>query len=1336
MSSKISALANVILFLSGMRNWLLTILLLHGITQTVFSQKPVYTNFEKFDSEDGLPQNHINSIAQDKDGFMWFATPSGLARFDGKDFIQFGAEKQKPYQLSSSNIRDILIDEENRLWIVHINDKVDIMDPQTFSVSLDVAPTDTVSKSGFLLELNGSIRWIIGSKKAGQWFIERADQYALFDDSNPKLKRLFHQKHQQSRPNHRFHIDQEDESLWIVKQDGILRYDSSWAKANHIELPLDLSKKGEEISYSFLVSPDSNRLLLAGIKEFYDINRPNQHITKYELPDVSYLWHKGMLLPTGLKRTGKGDLIFAYQGYVYQLDIQTLKVTLLWQSDNSDLLPVSSLFLTKNNTLWIGVSGDGLYKVDLNVPSFRLVKYEQNYIVDILKETLKIDQSTIPKNWNVPSFPYGLRTFNRGDTMFIVNEFGFGSQRRAYYTAKGAVKPMIFPETDDKSCFFGFAGDSQTTWAIDRDGWLFQWDSVNAVPHRNQVIPINSSEERDDTKIVDLASDDQSHWIITKPGVLFQIQSGKLVNTYYPGSGKSTFVSIKQDPVEDSILWIGSLGDGLIRWNKQAKRTTYRFSKQDGLADNKIASLVFDEADNLWLSTFNGISKYNRKTASFISYGKSDGLQQTEFNRHHAFLLPDGRISFGGSLGYIIFDPSLFNNDLSSPYINISTITINGDHPAFSADSIYLNAPINTLTDLRLPYHKNSFTIGLASSIYNTIAETKYRYRISDYTNGWVDLNNQRTVRVDQLPPGEYIFTFNVSNSRGVWSKHHKVINLTIDPPPWLTWWAFVLYLGLAVLLAFFYWKNYKRKLIRQQEEVFNKREAKRLAEIDEMKTRFFSNITHEFRTPLTLILSPIEKQLQSTEVTGKIRKVLETSYNNANQLLGLVNQLLDIAKIESGHMQSHQSLGDLAIFMEDIVCRFEEEAMQKGIRLHFEAHNADGTYELDKMNLEKVVQNLLSNAVKFTPTGGDIQVTVAVESTSTMHLVVKDTGPGIKPEVIPHLFDRFYQADDQTTRAHEGTGIGLALVKELVELMEGSVSVESTYGQGACFKIAIPVTKPATTEEPKPETPSWTKDSKIKHSSKTNLLILVVEDNDELREFLVESLTVQYTVLGASNGEKGWKMIQEEMPDLVISDLMMPQMNGLELCKLAKTDLRTAHIQFIMLTAKASQESKEQGLDYGVDEYLTKPFHFRELEMRIANFIQGRSHLQRHLMTSVMPGVLGEKPQKVNDVFVERLLAFVDQHLQDSDLDATVIAEAMDMSVSTLNRKMKSTLDTSINKFIRNYRLEKSTELIRAGHTIAETAYRTGFQSPSYYTHCFKEYFTKSPSEYQKEAS
>ncbi|MEL7147190.1 MAG: ATP-binding protein, partial [Bacteroidota bacterium] len=881
--------------------------------------------------------------------------------------------------------------------------------------------------------------------------------------------------------------------------------------------------------------------------------------------------------PPDLRKTATGELIFAYQGFVFQLNPQTLKITLLWKSANSDLLPISSLFLTENNTLWIGVSGDGLYKVDLYSPGFHHIKYQQNYVVDILKGSLQIEDASIPANWTAPSFPYGLRTFNRADTLFIVNEFGFGSQRKAYHVSDNILKPLALPEMSDESCFFGFAGHGEHIWAIDRDGWLFRWDSVSAVPEKTHAIPIHSGEDRDDTRIVDLAADSKSQWVITKPGVLFQIQSESLTNTYYPGSGNSTFVSIKQVPVQDSILWIGSLGDGLIRWNKERKTTTYRFSKKDGLADNKIASLIFDTAHNLWLSTFNGISKYDRKTASFTSYNKSAGMEQTEFNRHHAFLLPDGKISFGGSLGYVIFDPLRFGNDLSNPQINLSALTINGEHPAFSADSIYLDAPINSLNELRLPYHKNSFVIELASNTYNKIAETKFRYSVSDYTNGWVNLNNQRTVRIDQLPPGSYTLAFNVSNSQGTWSKHRREIKLIIASPPWLTWWAFALYAGLVILLAYLYWKSYRKRLIRQQEEAFNKREAKRLAEMDQMKTRFFSNITHEFRTPLTLILSPIERHLQSEEVTGKIRKILESSYRNANQLLGLVNQLLDIAKIESGYMQSHKSVGNLVAFTQEIVGRFEEKAIQKSIKLHFEAHNANGTFELDKMNLERVLQNLLSNAVKFTPTGGEIWVCVAVDTTSLMRLEVKDNGIGIKPEAVPHLFDRFFQADDQTTRAHEGTGIGLALVKELTELMGGRVNVQSTPGQGTSFQVDIPVTQLAADEEQPPEVPTAPDHLIRKQVTDSSLVILVVEDNDELRAFMMESLAAQYTVLGASNGINGWKMIQSELPDLVISDLMMPQMNGYELCQKSKSDLRTAHIQFIMLTAKASQEAKVQ---------------------------------------------------------------------------------------------------------------------------------------------------------------
>jgi signal transduction histidine kinase/DNA-binding response OmpR family regulator len=638
---------------------------------------------------------------------------------------------------------------------------------------------------------------------------------------------------------------------------------------------------------------------------------------------------------------------------------------------------------------------------------------------------------------------------------------------------------------------------------------------------------------------------------------------------------------------------------------------------------------------------------------------------------------------------------------------------------------------------MELDYDQHALRFEIAAMQYNDPAANQYRYRLDNYNKDWIENGDQRIVRFDNLPSGNYVLKLNASNTDGVWSAHVKSIPITINPPPWLSWWAYCSYAISFALVFYFLWRRYRRQLIKQQEEEFNRREARRLLEMDEMKTRFFSNITHEFRTPLTLILSPLEKHIRDSNFPPKALELLKSNYRHGSHLLKLVNQLLDIAKLESGNMQMHRATGQLAEFVKNCVDEFEGIALEKEIAVEFSNIKVTGHYLFDQGHWKKIIYNLLSNAIKFTPNNGEVSIRLYEERGPKEGLIgvleVQDTGVGIDEVLLPKLFDRFYQVDDSITREQEGTGIGLSLVKELTTLMKGEVFVESEVGQGSKFTIKIPIARfaeaaPINVEQQETVVPV----NQTSQNGETPL-VLVVEDNEELRTFIVESLSEKWTVMSAGNGDMGWKLIEKELPDIVISDVMMPGMSGIALCDMTKKDSRTAHINFIMLTAKTAQESKEQGLEAGADDYLTKPFHLYELELRIQNLIQQQKNLRDHLKSELLPASPMAKLPSINDEFLIKLYAYLEAHIHDSSLNVDVLSEEMAMSRSTLNRKLKALLNISTNEFVKQYRLQQAVELIRTGQNIAEVAFNVGFENPSYFSQCFKEVYQQSPSEYQK---
>ncbi|GAA4401025.1 hypothetical protein GCM10023187_14790 [Nibrella viscosa] len=518
------------------------------------------------------------------------------------------------------------------------------------------------------------------------------------------------------------------------------------------------------------------------------------------------------------------------------------------------------------------------------------------------------------------------------------------------------------------------------------------------------------------------------------------------------------------------------------------------------------------------------------------------------------------------------------------------------------------------------------------------------------------------------------------------------------------------------------------------------------LRALDELKTRFFSNITHEFRTPLSLIILPAEQLQQDITLPEPVRRSLTGIHRNARQLLRLINQLLDLSKLEAGSVVVTQVTGRPVEFIGQTVDLFRSAAEEKGIRLEFSSEPSATDYLFDADKWEKIVYNLLSNALKFTPPDGHIQVHARITDPEHLELQVVDTGIGIAADKLPHIFDRFYQADDTRTRSYEGSGIGLALVKELTQLLGGEITVASEPGRGTRFDLCLPI-QPAGSDNglPAPVMPvdnGWDHPTEIPEASATGMpvtgkpVVLVVEDNPELRMLLAQGLTALYRVLTAPNGREGWQRAQLDLPDIILSDVMMPDMDGYELCRLVKTAPETSHIAVILLTARAAPESRLEGLLQGADDYLAKPFHFAELQLRIRNILDRRQKL-RDYFSLPLPVVEADGfPEPDEDPFLNKLYTIINENLDSSGFGVEELAAAGGISRRTLNRKLTMLAGMSANDFIRRYRLKRAAELLRSGCAVADTAYRVGFDNPSYFTSVFKDVYKKTPSDYCNQLS
>lgn len=676
------------------------------------------------------------------------------------------------------------------------------------------------------------------------------------------------------------------------------------------------------------------------------------------------------------------------------------------------------------------------------------------------------------------------------------------------------------------------------------------------------------------------------------------------------------------------------------------------------------------------------------------------------------------------------------------PSLNILDISVNGTRLAENEQKLETRFQRDTDGQPFLTVRENDF-VQLRFVPFTEKQLSLFRYKLDGYDRQWATYRDSIGQATYQLPAGQYRFLFNHARAGGVWDKQIAEMTIRVQPPFWKTTWFLAIMLGLTVIGLFILYRIIVRRQKLRQELARKEGEAASLRQLDELKGRFFANITHELRTPITLLLNANE-QLTRQPLDEQGRKQVVAVDRNANQLLRLITHLLDMARLDGGKLDLTFSLGNPVAFVEEIVKGFDELALTKHIRLSAQVSNEAGNYLFDKEKLEAILHNLLSNAMKFTPTGGHVQVTAQINETSQLLVTVQDTGPGISAAEQVRIFERFYQVDASSTRAYGGTGIGLAFVRELTELLDGTIQVNSTVDEGSTFTVVIPVEtvgesasrllwEPSPTELLKPTDESVPAIAPTDNPQKP--VVLVVEDNEELRAYLVDQLTMTYQVITAVDGREGLDKALIVVPDLIVSDVMMPRMDGFALVGALKTDVRTSHIPVVLLTARSSHDSVLRGLDMGADAYVGKPFRIDELKLRIRNAIQTRRNWQTLLAKPPAPNALLESPnhEPVPDKekrFLDRLRQVIQQHLQDEQVEVDWLADQANMSRSQLHRKLIALTGLSTTRFIHSVRLEKAAELLRTGEgNIAEIAYQVGYNSQSYFTKMFQEHFGHPPT-------
>jgi signal transduction histidine kinase/ligand-binding sensor domain-containing protein/DNA-binding response OmpR family regulator len=1093
---------------------------------------------------------------------------------------------------------------------------------------------------------------------------------------------------------------------------------------------------------------------------------------------------------------------------------------------------ITSIFEDTSGVLWIGTDGGGLNKIntgDLDISTPRWTHYKNNpYNPNSISgdKILSIYQDRMGDMW-VGTAEGGLNKFlhssNEKSSAFIHYKHFPGNPRSL--------------STDEVTCIYE---------DISNQFWIGTGRGLNKFNRQTETFisyhsDPNNPKSLSNDGITCIYEDRKANmWVGTENGLnKFDRQTETFSRYIYDPENPisriyNEITSIYED--KSGILWVGS-ATGLNRFD-QKNDVFLRYTKKDGLPDNVICGILEDDDKNLWLSTKNGLSKFSLRTGKFRNFDRHDGLQSNEFNDGAYCKTNSGHLIFGGVNGLSYFYPKEKRDNPHRPPIVITDFQISNISVPIGGQ--FIKKSISETKEIQLSYEERVFSFEFAALDFQIPEKNQYAYMLEGFDREWIYTDaTRRFATYTNLDPGEYIFKVKGSNNQGLWNETGTSINITITPPWWLTNWAYAVYF-ILVVITLYALRTYdqKRQNLKLELELEHLH-TKKLEEIDRMKSRFFANISHEFRTPLTLILGPIERM-----ISGELQENLHEQYKlirrNGKRLLQLINQLLDLSKLESDKLKLKTRATDIIHMINGLVQAFESLAAQKNITLNFKSEIDSQEIYLDVDKFEKIINNLLFNAFKFTPENGNIEILVCTgeafpgnfqnnpqtfdQNASPLHsspqqskiieIFITNTGPGIPKDKIDKIFDRFYQVDDSYTKDDEGTGIGLALTKELVELHHGTIDVHCTnadkqppnspFSMGDLFCTTFTVSLPFGKDHLKPEEiveeleagdrseqsgdpdmsgrpetgkpisqdsipeadtryqiPDTEKHisnpesriphlkSSIEHRASSSIphpvsripypesRILLVEDNADLRHYIRSNMDGQYRFSEAENGEEGFKKAKKDIPDLIISDVMMPKMDGFEFCANIKTDERTSHIPVILMTARAEQEDKLEGLETGADDYITKPFDNKELLIRVKNLIEQRRKMRERFTRESSLIIDKIAHTSTDEKFVNRVINIISQHISEANFNVESLTEEIGMSRMHLHRKILGLFGQTPGVFLRTIRLKRGAELLKEkSGNISEISYEVGFDNPSYFGLCFRRQFGLSPSDYCKKSS
>jgi len=1377
-----------------------------GYTQN----QPLY--FEHITSEEGLSQNDVNCIYQDSKGFMWFGTHDGLNKYDGNNFTIYKPDPNDPHSISSNLIFSITEDLQGNLWIGTTGAGIHKFDRKTEkftqykhhpdkpqSLSNDYVVTSYVDKYGNV--------WVGTQNGLNKIEIDAHGNYPdtithfFADPNNPH-----------SLTNNNINSIYEDHLgvIWIGTENGLnsMMLTGTVPKFTHYDA-LDASSVRsvkEDEGGNLFISTDQG-LFYATSEDIATGNRFHKVATgsfrSLTIDNQGKIWVGS---DVGVYRFEKrrNTMIPQLEGH-YANEVQNPN------SLSKNL--IRSIYQDHTGIMWIGTNGGGVNKYVPENNKFRhflKTPYPGSISYNKIRSIFEDSEGTLwigTEGGGLNRLPAGkgkgnysgFEHFDAPKRVFAFTETAKDNKRRLWIgsedhnslsyislnTKKGAQLPEINLGVNhdfelENSVFTLLEDHHGALWVGSYNGGLFKLvpDATGAYHEVSYFKHKPGDESSISNNIIRNLLEDRhgNLWIGTGDGLnkiaKEELNSGHPTFKRYENvPGDTTSIShnyiLAMYESEAGDLWIGTFGGGLNRLVEgEGTEGFVQYGEKDGLPNDVVKGILEDDAGNLWIATNKGLSRFNPATETFKNYDVSDGLQSNEFSELACFKRKDGEMLFGGVNGFNAFYPDSIRDNPHVPQIAITDFEILNE-PVIVGEKkngrVILEHAITETNRLPLRYFENSFSFGFSALHYAAPSKNQYAYMLEGFDKDWVYTTARRPFATyTNLRHGEYIFKVKASNNDGIWNETPVSLNITIAPPFWLTWWAYVFYAVVFLIALWVFWKYTLIDIHRKHQLELEHLEIEKTEELHQMKLRFFTNISHEFRTPLTLILGPLEQLLKSEETlaSGERKNQYGLMHKNAKYLLRLVHQLMDFRKMDQGKMPLKVVKGNMVQFVSEITEPFQFIANKKNIEFRVQA-NADEIFLwFDEDKVEKIMHNLLSNAFKFTPENGLIQVVISTHKTGEKgakdHIVmsVQDSGPGILPSQKEHIFERFYQAKTYEKPIEGGAGIGLSFTKSLVELHHGQISVESQEGEGTLFKVMLPMDKDHFRKEDfadvkaeniknetRREVYEWNEHEEVftdrayvMPKGKNFPLLLIIDDHAEIRQFIRQNFEQDYNIIEAENGVKGLKVAVNTTPDLIIGDIMMPEMNGLEMCHQLKNDPRTSHIPIILLTAKDTEENELEGLKTGADQYITKPFNVELLQVSVSNLIRSRQNLRKKFTREIALEPAEVTVTATDEDFLKKAMTVVEEHMEDTEFSVEILVKELGISRSNLYQKIKALTDLSTSEFIRTIRMKRAVQLLENSDlSVKEIMYQSGFNTASYFSKCFKKQFGMIPSEYVK---